>query len=316
MSSSNSNVVPVSEMDYLEEDDSIRGQEYVCLSFVSPEKILDNKDVFVFSKFTENFCKDVNELFGNLKDKYPEDEDGFKSIADRYRFLFNKAHMQEEYKYFLDEKAEVLDKEFSETVDFQTNVRGIKVRGSYSSMREAQVRSEVLKRKDKNHNIYIAQVGCWCPWDPNPNDIQDQHYAEDKLNTMMQKYRENQAHKDEVFDDRKEEMLKAQKMSLDRIQTEKNNIDDIDETENIVLNNTIDDIVKTVEDAETLVEDGETLVEDVEKLVVDAETKIDSVISSSGLGDNYEVTDNYNEKSATTEKVFQNEDPWLNRKKE
>jgi hypothetical protein len=288
----------------------------VCLSFVSPEKILDNKDVFVFSKFTENFCKDVNELFGNLKDKYPEDEDGFKSIADRYRFLFNKAHMQEEYKYFLDEKAEVLDKEFSETVDFQTNVRGIKVRGSYSSMREAQVRSEVLKRKDKNHNIYIAQVGCWCPWDPNPNDIQDQHYAEDKLNTMMQKYRENQAHKDEVFDDRKEEMLKAQKMSLDRIQTEKNNIDDIDETENIVLNNTIDDIVKTVEDAETLVEDGETLVEDVEKLVVDAETKIDSVISSSGLGDNYEVTDNYNEKSATTEKVFQNEDPWLNRKKE
>jgi hypothetical protein len=316
MSSSNSNVVPVSEMDYLEEDDSIRGQEYVCLSFVSPEKILDNKDVFVFSKFTENFCKDVNELFGNLKDKYPEDEDGFKSIADRYRFLFNKAHMQEEYKYFLDEKAEVLDKEFSETVDFQTNVRGIKVRGSYSSMREAQVRSEVLKRKDKNHNIYIAQVGCWCPWDPNPNDIQDQHYAEDKLNTMMQKYRENQVHKDEVFDDRKEEMLKAQKMSLDRIQTEKNNIDDIDETENIVLNNTIDDIVKTVEDAETLVEDGETLVEDVEKLVVDAETKIDSVISSSGLGDNYEVTDNYNEKSATTEKVFQNEDPWLNRKKE
>jgi hypothetical protein len=309
MSSSNSNVVPVSEMDYLEEDDSIRGQEYVCLSFVSPEKILDNKDVFVFSKFTENFCKDVNELFGNLKDKYPEDEDGFKSIADRYRFLFNKAHMQEEYKYFLDEKAEVLDKEFSETVDFQTNVRGIKVRGSYSSMREAQVRSEVLKRKDKNHNIYIAQVGCWCPWDPNPNDIQDQHYAEDKLNTMMQKYRENQVHKDEVFDDRKEEMLKAQKMSLDRIQTEKNNIDDIDETENIVLNNTIDDIVKTVEDAETLVED-------VEKLVVDAETKIDSVISSSGLGDNYEVTDNYNEKSATTEKVFQNEDPWLNRKKE
>jgi hypothetical protein len=316
MSSSNSNVVPVSEMDYLEEDDSIRGQEYVCLSFVSPEKILDNKDVFVFSKFTENFCKDVNELFGNLKDKYPEDEDGFKSIADRYRFLFNKAHMQEEYKYFLDEKAEVLDKEFSETVDFQTNVRGIKVRGSYSSMREAQVRSEVLKRKDKNHNIYIAQVGCWCPWDPNPNDIQDQHYAEDKLNTMMQKYRENQVHKDEVFDDRKEEMLKAQKMSLDRIQTEKNNIDDIDETENIVLNNTIDDIVKTVEDAETLVEDAETLVEDVEKLVVDAETKIDSVISSSGLGDNYEVTDNYNEKSATTEKVFQNEDPWLNRKKE
>ena len=81
------NVVSVSEMDYLEEDAPIRGQEYVCLSFLSPEKILDNKDVFTFTKFTQNFCKEVRELFENLTIKYPDEEDGFKSIADRYRFL-------------------------------------------------------------------------------------------------------------------------------------------------------------------------------------------------------------------------------------
>ena len=31
------------------------------------------------------------------------------------------------------------------------------------------------------------------------------------MNTLMKKYRENQAHKDEVFDERKDEMLEAQK---------------------------------------------------------------------------------------------------------
>ena len=282
-------MVPVSEMDYLEEDAAIRGQNYACVSFLSPEKILDDKNVFTFTKFTENFCKDVNEMFQNMKIKYPDEVDAFQSIADRYRFLFNKRHMQEEYKYFMDEKSEELDKEFSETVDFQTNVRGLKIRGCYDSMREAQVRSEVLKRKDKNHNIYITQVGCWCPWDPNPNDIQDQHYAEDQLNTLMKKYRENQQHKDEVFDDRKEEMLNAQKERNIKVaesnkQENVETIDDIDESENVVLN------TSNTENENT-----------------------ENVVTSSGVGEDNTVTENYNQESADTEKVFEGSDPWLNR---
>ena len=54
-------VVPVSECDYLEEDAEIRGQKFCCVSFLSPEKVLDDKKVFTFTKFTENFCKEVNE---------------------------------------------------------------------------------------------------------------------------------------------------------------------------------------------------------------------------------------------------------------
>jgi len=346
------NVVPVSEVDYLEEDSQIRGQEYVCLSFLSPEKILDNKDVFTFTKFTQNFCKEVRELFENLKIKYPDEEDGFKSIADRYRFLFNDKHMQEEYQYFMDEKADELDKEFSETVDFQTNVRGIKVRGSYNTMKEAQIRSEVLKRKDKNHNIYIAQVGCWCPWDPNPNDIQDQHYAEDKLNTLMKKYRENQEYKDEVFDDRKNEMLEAQKIKHSRVE-EQNKLENVDnsenvgDSENVVLNeestggNLVEDVVKTAEDAvqtgedvaKTVtdveakdvvnvvkdvvkdVKDVKEVVTDVEQVVSDVKNKVEGgVISDTGLGEDNTVTENYNEDGASNEKVFEGSDPWMSRK--
>ena len=77
----NNEVVPVSEMDYLEEDAPIRGQNFACVSFISPEKVLDDKKIFTFTKFTENFCKEMNELFQNMKIKYPDDDDAFKAYC-------------------------------------------------------------------------------------------------------------------------------------------------------------------------------------------------------------------------------------------
>ena len=41
---STSPVVYTKETDYLDEDKPIRGQNYVCLSFLSPEDVLANKD--------------------------------------------------------------------------------------------------------------------------------------------------------------------------------------------------------------------------------------------------------------------------------
>jgi hypothetical protein len=301
------NVVPVSECDYLEEDPEIRGQKFCCVSFISPEKLLDDKNTFIFTEFTKNFCKDMNELFHNMKEKYPDDADGFQAIADRYRFLFNKQHMQDEYKYFCEEKSEELDKQFNEQVDFQTNVRGLKVRGSYDTLREAQVRSEVLKRKDKNHNIFICQVGCWCPWDPSADQIDDQHYSEDQLNTLMKKYRENQAHKDEVFNDRKREMLEAQKEKNKKV-----------EEENLLESNVVEDVEKTIEDGKELVEDVEKVVEKGKEVVEDVKEVVEEVkevITSSGVGEDNTVEENVNVDNVDiNSKVFNGEDPWMNSK--
>ena len=46
-------------IDLLDEDKAIAEQKFVCLSFVSPEKILKNKEQYFFSKFVEqyNFIK-------------------------------------------------------------------------------------------------------------------------------------------------------------------------------------------------------------------------------------------------------------------
>ena len=38
-------------VDLLDEDKPIAGQKFVCLSFVSPEKILKQKEMFYFDNF-------------------------------------------------------------------------------------------------------------------------------------------------------------------------------------------------------------------------------------------------------------------------
>jgi hypothetical protein len=84
-------------------------------------------------------------------------------------------------------------------------MRGLKVRGVYGTLKEAQVRAEVLRRKDPTFDVFVGQVGYWLPWDPeNKDKVEDQEYMEGELNTLMKKYKENQQKKDEFWAQEKE----------------------------------------------------------------------------------------------------------------
>ena len=39
------------KVDYLEVDNPIPGQNYTCISFVSPDDIIKQKELFLFNKF-------------------------------------------------------------------------------------------------------------------------------------------------------------------------------------------------------------------------------------------------------------------------
>lgn len=41
--------------EYLESDKEVPGQKYVCLSFISPENVLENKDLYFFNAFLKDF---------------------------------------------------------------------------------------------------------------------------------------------------------------------------------------------------------------------------------------------------------------------
>ena len=166
--------------DFLSVDTPIPGQNFACLSFVSPEKILKNKNIFLIHEFLKNAATDL---------KIPLD----KITKDYDDYYYNNR--------------DKLEKGFYEQNDFQTSVRGMKVRGVYDTKREADIRAKVLQRKDKNFHVFVGQVGYWLPWDPEADDIQEEEYAENELNKLVKKYNDNRKKKDIFYEQQKQDSI-------------------------------------------------------------------------------------------------------------
>jgi hypothetical protein len=206
---SNKNLIPVSQTDYLDQDPPIRGQKYVCLSFVSPEDVIKNKEVYFFQKYLKAFSHDLEDLFEKSLEVYKENKeftDSLQGIKERYAALFDGERLQEEFDFYKAKHSEKLEGDYLEKNNFQTTIRGLKVRGSYETQHEAQIRAQVLKRMDDKFHVFIAEVGCWCPWAPNPDELENQEYAETQLNTLVKGYHDNQKQKDEFFLQRKDQL--------------------------------------------------------------------------------------------------------------
>lgn len=244
---------------YLEADKEIPGQHYVALSFISPQKVLKNKDLFFFTEFlkdyemqykiksTEGFvmsevqkvqeaASQVQDAVENAlikKDKLTAGDlsgalqvisdlsGALQIIKDVRRNLttdiaedmsvyvktkvadFREGAVKEDYETFLFKNRKRLEDEFFAQNDFRTTVQGVKVRGVYDTYNEAVHRCKTLQKLDPSFNVYVGQVGFWLPWDPEPHDIADQEYADDQLNTLMKKYKENEQKRDELYAEHK-----------------------------------------------------------------------------------------------------------------
>jgi hypothetical protein len=203
------NLVSTKETDYLDEDKAIRGQNYVLMSFISPEDVLLNKEVYYFNRFLDKFGKDMKTLYDGILAKYPDSKDLIDTIKTNHAYIYDVKELDEQYKFFKSVNSEEIESTFHKDNNFKTTIRGIKIRGTFDTMEDAKNRIEFLKKVDKNFDIYVGQVGCWCPWSPNPNDLQDQEYAETQLNTLMKEYNKNVSDKNELFEQRKQEAINS-----------------------------------------------------------------------------------------------------------
>ena len=127
-------------------------------------------------------------------------------------------------------------------------MRGVKVRGVYDTKREADVRAKVLQRQDKQHNVFVGQIGYWLPWDPSLSymDKVQGEYLDNDLNTLMQKYNENQENKDTFF----QEMVQEKTNTAKDISDKMNNKTDPwlqKINENICDDKTVDDTTTNVD---------------------------------------------------------------------
>ena len=198
-------------VDLLEEDKPISGQKFVCVSFVSPENILKQKNHFLFQEFLKHydFTKSVQKFtqflnFVSYKHNINFDEvmKDFQEYTKSEKETFTTNYVRDEYKNFLDANEDRLDDEFNLVHEFQTSTRGLKIRGVYSTQQEAELRCKLLREVDPNHNVYVGPVGMWMPWEPEAYKTGRVEYLEEELNQLMSEKNKNEANAKTEFEKR------------------------------------------------------------------------------------------------------------------
>ena len=198
-------------IDLLDEDKPIGGQKFTCVSFISPEKILKDKNLFFFEQFLkkwdflksmEKFHQFMNFISYKYKVNFDSISEDLKSFVNEEKDNLLKTTIEDEYKNFLDECEEKMEKEFNIKNNFQTNTRGIKVRGSFSTQEEAEMRCKLLREADPNHDVYVGPVGLWMPWEPEAYKTGRVEYLEKELNDLMHEKIKNEEGAKQEFDTR------------------------------------------------------------------------------------------------------------------
>ena len=189
--------------DFLEVDPKIPGQNFCCLSFVSPDKVIRQKEVTFVTKFLEHLFNGDDQYTVDMREKMMNKEEkvSYENVKKFY----------EDWKYSRSDK---LEAEYYEQNDFRTTTRGLKIRGTYDTYKEAAVRAQVLRRKDPSFNVFVGQVGSWLPWDPECDKVQEQEYQEQMLNDLVKKYKENMENSNDMYDQLKEEQIKKAREEL------------------------------------------------------------------------------------------------------
>lgn len=172
------------EVDYLDVDIPIPGQQYVCISFLSPEKVLIQKEQFIMKKF----IKSLTDESGNL--------------------VINPDEFDTKYADYIALNSQEIEEEFHKESGFQTTMRGVKIRGTYNTYDEASQRAKILQSSDRDFHVFVGQVGYWLPWDPNADNIAEQEYMEKELNELMRNYKSNQLQRDMFYQNQVDEQRK------------------------------------------------------------------------------------------------------------
>lgn len=198
-------------VDLCEEDATIPSQKFVCISFISPEKILKQREQYIFEKYVQQweFSKSI-EKFGDFvnfmsfkyKIKIDDIMVDMKEYVEEEKKKLKSYSITDDFNNFMDKNEDRITEEFNAKNEFHTSVRGIKVRGSYSSQAEAELRAKKLRETDPNHDIFVGPVGIWMPWDPDAYKTGRVEFMEDELNQLHHEKMKNEEKAKQEFDQR------------------------------------------------------------------------------------------------------------------
>ena len=199
---------------FLEGDNPIPGQQYCLVSFLSPEEVIKDKELYMFNRFMTQRCGEWEEAVKKCMDK----SNGEDLKGKMQRDILEKLKLEMKYTYeqfkekldnFKYKFHDQLEKDFNEVCDYKTNIRGVKVRGVYETLKEAEIKAKALQKSDRSFHVFIGSVGQWLPWDPCADRVQNEEYLEQELNDLMKEYKKNEIHKDMFYEQQKQEKKDA-----------------------------------------------------------------------------------------------------------
>lgn len=232
-------------IDLCDEDPPIAGQKFACLSFISPEKLLKQREVFMFEEFLKqwDFKKSMDKFFDFIHFiSFKHGLDVETIMNDYTEFIAEEGvklksqGVEDDYKNFMDKNEEALTQKFQKAHDFQTSVRGLKIRGVFPSQEEAEMKCKKIRDLDPNHDILVGPVGIWLPWDPDAYKTGRIEFMEDELNQLHSEKIKNEQKAKEEFERRvKETKKKAIEENIKLAQKSGNKLtQSIDEQGNLV----------------------------------------------------------------------------------
>ena len=260
-------------VDMLEEDKPIAGQKFACVSFVSPEKVIRQRELFNFQQFLNQWdmnksLEKFNHFLNFLAYKYNLNFDNVsKDLQDFCKDEKDKLFattLDDDFKNFIDINEERLEESYKKTHGFQTSVRGLKVRGCYPTQEEAELRCKMLREVDPNHDVYVGPVGLWMPFHPESYKTGRVEYMEDELNQLMHEKNKNETNakvefdkriretKEKAMEDNKKKALESGNVLTQTIDAQGNLISVKDMRENV----SVADLRKELFEGENIVTDA------------------------------------------------------------
>jgi len=232
-------------IDLLDEDPSIAGQKFAIMSFVSPETILKQREMYMFEQFVKQWdlkkCMDkFYEFLHFASFKYKLNTENL--LKDYEEFVATEAiklkesNIEEDFKVFLEQREEKLVEKFQEEHEFQTSVRSCKIRGVFPSEGEAKNYIKKLQDFDMNHDMHICPVGLWVQCDPNPYKTADIQFLEEELNQLHHEKKKSEDKAKAEFEERvREQKRKAIEENMKMAAKSGNKLtQNIDENGNLV----------------------------------------------------------------------------------
>lgn len=201
-------------VDLLEVDKPIAGQTFGCFSFITPEKILKQKEMFFFEEFLkrwefsksmEKFHQFINFMSYKYKLSFEDVMKDYEGFVKEERDNIISSSIEDDYKTFMDKEEDELEKQFNIKNNFQTSVRGFKARGHFASQEEAEMRAKLIREVDPSFDVFVGPVGTWLPWDPEAYKTGRVEYMEEELNQLAQEKQKNESAAKNAFEARVKE---------------------------------------------------------------------------------------------------------------